>query len=95
MKAKLIVEEEAVYPDGSFVRLTAWLVPKPVPPSRHLYKYSFVYIVSGERVLGYDNERGKGDHRHRHGQETSITFSTLQDLVDEFLSEVSNLRGEA
>ncbi|MFX0142140.1 MAG: DUF6516 family protein [Candidatus Hodarchaeota archaeon] len=28
------------------------------------YKYSLIYIKNGERVIGYDNAEGKGDHRH-------------------------------
>ena len=39
-------------------------VPEPVPPSEHLIKYRLVYIVNGLRMVGYDNERGKGDHKH-------------------------------
>ena len=33
-----------------------WQVPEPVPPSEHRYKYRLVYVVAGERVVGYDNE---------------------------------------
>jgi len=40
---------------------------EPVPPCTHCYKYRLVYIVDGVKVLGYDNERGKGDHRHLDG----------------------------
>lgn len=34
------------------------------PPSEHLFKYRLVFVRDGKRVIGYDNERGKGDHRH-------------------------------
>jgi len=37
-------------------------VPTPVPPTTHGFKYRLVYIVNGVRVVGFDNERGKGDH---------------------------------
>jgi len=36
-------------------------VPEPVPPTEHGYKYSAVYVVNGVRVVGFDNERGKGE----------------------------------
>jgi hypothetical protein len=26
--------------------------------------YRLALVVDGERVIGYDNERGKGDHKH-------------------------------
>jgi tRNA (Thr-GGU) A37 N-methylase len=38
--------------------------PQAVPPSTHAFKYRLAYVVGGECVLRYDNERGKGDHRH-------------------------------
>jgi hypothetical protein len=32
--------------------------------SEHDCKYSLAYVVAGECVIRYDNEAGKGDHRH-------------------------------
>jgi len=58
------------YPDGSFSEWVIWRVETPVPPCSHCYKYRLVYIADGVRVLGYDNERGKGDHMHLNGEET-------------------------
>jgi hypothetical protein len=34
------------------------------PPCGHPFKYRLVLIVEGRRAIGFDNERGKGDHRH-------------------------------
>ena len=93
MKAKLVVQEKAVFPDGSFIEMVAWQVLHPVTPSRHLYKYRLVYIENGERILGYDNERGKGDHRHAKSMETPISFTSLEALSAQFLAEVAKLRG--
>jgi hypothetical protein len=64
--------------------VTIWLVPEPVPPSGHRFKYSLVYITKGVRVIGYDNERGKGDHRHLHGQETPYRFDGIAKLLADF-----------
>ena len=61
MKAQLLIRERVVYADGSLVEMVLWRVPKPVPPSKHGFKYRLVYIIAGKRALGYDNERGKGD----------------------------------
>ena len=74
MKAKLLVEERIGYTDGAFLKMVVWEVPQPVPPSQHLYKYSFAYIEAGERVIGYDNERGKGDHRHIGDAEETVAL---------------------
>lgn len=92
MKATQLIRECVIYPDGGLVEMVVWQVPKPVPPSRHLYKYSFVYVVDGVRVLGYDNERGKGDHRHLGPAEEPVTFTTLAALLDRFVDEVETMR---
>ena len=68
-KARLIIEDSGVLADGARWTIRVWLVPSPVPPSTHCYKYSLYYGYPGERVVGYDNERGKGDHKHLEGEE--------------------------
>ncbi len=70
------------------IEIIIWQVPTPVPPAEHPYKYRMVYIVNGERVVGYDNERGKGDHRHPRGSEFPYPFSDPQQLIDDFMADV-------
>ena len=52
-----------------------------------------LYGRAGVREVGYDNERGKGDHRHFQGAETPYTFSTVERLITDFWSDVRALRG--
>ena len=92
MKADLVICERVVFSDGNLAEMVVWLVPEPVPPSRHRFKYRLVYIVEGRRILGYDNERGKGDHRHANDREQSFTFTDIDDLLDRFVAEVETLR---
>jgi Family of unknown function (DUF6516) len=94
MKAKLVVRERIVYSQAELVEMVVWELPAPVPPSKHLFKYRLVYVVKGVRVLGYDNERGKGDHKHLGNQETSLTFTTIDSLLQDFVTEVELLRHE-
>lgn len=68
-----------------------WRVPKPVPPSEHPFKYRLVYIVAGERVVGYDNERGKGDHKHIRGDELPYTFQSPARLVADFMQAIEEV----
>ncbi len=75
--------------------MTIWLVPKPAAGSAHAFKYSLFYGYPGNRVVAYDNERGKGDHRHLEGREERYSFSTVEALVADFLSDVKRVRGEA
>ena len=93
-KAGLWAEERFDYEDGSFVEMVVWIVPEPVEPSRHAYKYRLVYIIDGNRVIGYDNERGKGDHRHWMGTERPYTFVSIPRVLADFLADVEKMRSD-
>ena len=73
---------------AGFVQLVVWQVREPVPPSAHRFKYRLVYVVDGERVVGYDNERGKGDHKHIRGQEYTYLFRDIPSQLDDFWQDV-------
>ncbi len=68
--------------------MVVWQVPKPVPPSVHAFKYRLVYLKNGQRVVGYDNERGKGDHKHLGEFEVAYRFVDIDTLMADFLREV-------
>jgi hypothetical protein len=70
------------------IELVVWTVPNPVPPSGHGFKYRLVYVVDGERVVGYDNERGKGDYKHLGGVEVPYRFVDVETLVADFMADV-------
>ena len=92
MKAELITRFKSVAEDGGVTELVVWRVPQPVPPSGHGYKYRAVYAVDGVRVIGFDNERGKGDHCHLHGRELPYIFTTVDALVEDFIAAVDAAR---
>lgn len=94
MKATRAFYDRGEYPDGAIVEMTIWCVPEPVVGSMHFFKYSLFYGYPGKRVVGYDNERKKGDHRHIEGREEPYLFSTVEVLVADFLSDVRYVRGE-
>ena len=94
MKADLLFHQRIGYDDGAIVEMLLWRVPLPVPPSAHNLKYSLFYGRPGVREVGYDNERGKGDHRHLQGIETVYVFSTVEQLIADFWTDVRSVRGE-
>ncbi len=94
MRAVLAFHDKQFFPDGAIVELKIWQVATPVLGSQHNLKYSLFYGCSGERLVGYDNERGKGDHRHLGNSTEPYAFTTAERLIADFLSDVRRLRGE-
>ena len=94
MKARLIQSDKLTFEDGAVRQIRIWLVPEPVPPATHRLKYSLVYVVQGVRVIGFDNERGKGDHLHLHGAETPYEFQDVIKLLADFRALIRQERGE-
>ena len=88
MKATLVVRNRITHGDDLFAEIVVWLVPEPLPGSTHLYKYRLAFVAQGECVLRYDNEAGKGDHRHFNGSESRYRFSTLDKLFADFERDI-------
>lgn len=93
MKATREFYDRAQYPNGAIIEMVIWSVPQPIQGGAHRLKYSLFYGFPGQRVVGYDNERGKGDHRHRNGQEEPYVFSDIETLIADFLLDVRRARG--
>jgi hypothetical protein len=86
------LHRKRLYDDGAIVEMKLWLVPAPVRGSKHSFKYRLFYGREGVRLVGYDNEAGKGDHRHYGGQEEIYRFTTPEQLMADFLKDVRALR---
>jgi hypothetical protein len=89
MKATLIAKAKEVRDDGSIVEIVIWELPAPVLPCTHEYKYRLYYGTNGICIIRYDNERGKGDHCHRGGQEEVYVFTTIDQLLLDFEQDVN------
>lgn len=92
-KATPLFSRRIDYDDGAILQMRIVVVPTPVRGSAHSLKYSLFYGRAGERNLADDNAAGKGDHIHRGNLETRYIFTTVEQLVADFLSEVRLLRG--
>lgn len=90
-KARKITRTRLVI-GGGFAELVVWQVPEPVPGSTHGYKYRLAYVLNGVCRVRYDNERGKGDHRHVDGVESSYVFRGLEGLLSDFWRDVNDRR---
>lgn len=94
MVAKLLHRSRFVYADGALREMVLWQV------SRHRTspvwaEYRLYYGDSeGNCLVRYDNERGKGDHRHGIDREAHYQFIDVDALVADFLADIRRLRGE-
>ncbi|MFZ5503653.1 MAG: toxin-antitoxin system TumE family protein [Pseudomonadota bacterium] len=89
-KAELLYREERTY-SGGIVEMVVWRVPEPVPPSEHPFKYRLVFVRDGKRLVGYDNERSKGGHRHIDNTETPYSFEDENQLLENFWQDVKEI----
>lgn len=92
MKAELLYRSKSILSDDAIVEMVIWKVPRPVPGSLHAYNYRLFYGYDGRRIIAYDNERGKGDHKHADGEERPYNFSTVDQLIADFLDDIARRR---
>jgi len=88
----LITSQKSVDADGGILQIVIWKVPQPVPPPTHGFKYRLVYARQGRRVVGFDNERGKGDPMHLGDEEFPYQFRGVAQLLEDFAAEVERRR---
>jgi Family of unknown function (DUF6516) len=92
MNAKLLYRERHVISENTFVEMIVWKLPKPLKGSSHDFKYRLAFIVQGVCVMRYDNEAGKGDHRHISGEQQFYSFRTPEKLLEDFWKDVDSWR---
>ena len=88
-RAKRVLNRKLSRDDGSILQFIVWELPAPLAGSGHRYKYRFYYGREGIPLVRYDNERGKGDHRHYCDREEPYTFIDLDTLLQDFLRDVA------
>jgi hypothetical protein len=92
MKAEPLLDERYVLGDDAFVELVIWQLPEAARGSRHRFKYRLALVIAGECVLRYDNEAGKGDHRHVRNREETYSFMSPERLLQDFWTDVDEWR---
>jgi hypothetical protein len=94
MEARQIHYRKVRLRDGAIVEEVIWKLPRPVLGSLHQYKYRLFFGIAGKRLIGYDNERGKGDHRHRGESEEEYLFIDPVRLLSDFRGDVERWRAD-
>jgi hypothetical protein len=94
VKAIDLLQERIIFSETAFADLVLWRVPKSVAGSIHQFKYRLAYVVDGDCVVRYDNETGKGDHRHFSAKESAYAFSTPEKLIADFQNDIARWNRE-
>lgn len=96
MKAWLILDTKTILADGRIIQRKVWRLPQPGEGRAHALKYRFYCGKSGKTIVRYDNETGKGDHRHVGPEEVEsvYVFVSLVQLLIDFDTDIEKLSGE-
>lgn len=91
-EARLLIHDKWNCSDGAIVEIKVWSLPEATSEGLHGLKYSLFYGMRGQRVVGYDNELGKGDHRHYGARQEAYSFTTLDKLLTDFRTDIAAYR---
>ncbi|WP_274629766.1 toxin-antitoxin system TumE family protein [Arvimicrobium flavum] len=87
-RARLLRRRKFDLGRGYIAQVTIWELPLRTEERPHGLKYSLFFGRYGERIIGYDNEAGKGDHRHYREREEPYRFHSMKQLLADFFADV-------
>lgn len=88
MEAERLLKTKRSVSETALVDMKVWRVPQRVRGSDHDFKYSLALVDGGRCVLRYDNEAGKGDHKHLGDRQVAYRFVDIEQLQDDFWKDV-------
>lgn len=94
MSAIPLIFLKRLFSDGAILEIKIWQLPRTTQERPHGLKYSLFYGRHGTRIIGYDNERGKGDHRHYGDRQERYEFTSLEQLITDFEQDVALARAK-
>ena len=91
MKATLVYRDKIISED-TICEMVIWRLPGKSKERPHSIKYRLHFGKrNGKCLVRYDNEQGKGDHRHYGELEEVYIFSTVEKLVEDFLRDIGSI----
>jgi len=85
------IDERIILSDNTFVEVVVWEVSESLEGSEHQYRYRLALVIRSECVMRYDNEAGKGDHKHIGSKESDYDFTDIDRLLADFWNDVGRL----
>ena len=79
-------------PDGSFIEIAIDQI-KPDRWRPHGIRYRFAWIDKSVCRVLFDNHSGKTDHCHIDGVEKPYQLVSVEQLYDDFMTEIRDLGG--
>jgi hypothetical protein len=91
-RATLLLDFKAVQGE-LLVQMVLWQLPRSTKDRPHGLKYRLYMGRGGRNVVRYDNESGKGNHRHVGADElqSPYEFSSLEKLLRDFRTDCERL----
>jgi hypothetical protein len=83
------MHEKMARKDGTVIELVIWKLAEATPDRPHGIKYRLYYGRGAKCLVRYDNESGKGDHRHILGREEPYEFVSVSKLRRDFESDIA------
>ena len=74
------------------MEMVVWRLPRRRAGGAHHLSPDLALVIDGVCVLRYDNESGKGDHKHAGDKEMEYVFTTAEALLDDFWKDVDSWR---
>ena len=98
MKATLVLRRRETLPGGIAIEMVIWQLPAHSVRAQRLtrahdFKYRLQAHRGGRTLVRYDNETGKGDHRHYGRREEPYAFAGMERLIEDFIADVERLGG--
>ena len=88
MKATLIYRNKVIT-ENYLTEMVIWALPHKTPDRPHGLKYRLYHgDKTGHCLVRYDNEHGKGDHKHIGNKEMPYHFSNVEQLVKDFIFDI-------
>lgn len=87
-KATLLLREKVIRTDGGVVEIVIWRLPRATADRPHGLKYRLYFGRNGKDLVRYDNETGKGDHRHIEDREMTYQFISVAKLRQDFEADI-------
>lgn len=94
MDARELIRRRVQIAENAFADIIVWQLPQSVPGSEHLFKYRLAFVVDSVCVMRYDNETGKGDHRHDGDVEEPYAFISPSRLMADFFNDIVRWKHE-